>query len=192
MSGPILSDVETGAEEDAVWIRLILSGKEEVYAHLVAKYKSRVRGLVFRFSSRDQDREDLCQEVFIRAYRKLALFRGGAPFEHWLMKVATNCCYAFLRKNRKHQQADLLVGQIPEIIDQAMERRVSQKRAQELLEIGMSRLSAEERLVITLLELEDKSVREIMDLTGWSESRVKTKAHRARQAMANTLELHHE
>jgi RNA polymerase sigma-70 factor (ECF subfamily) len=66
------------------------------------------------------------------------------------------------------------------------------EHARELLRWAMAKLSADERLVITLLELEERSVRETAELTGWSESNVKVRAFRARQALKNILEANHE
>ena len=77
--------------------------------------------------------------------------------------------------------------EIPELVDHSAASRISQERARELLEMAFTRLSTEERLVITFLELEDKSIREIASLTGWSESNVKTRAHRARNALGKIL-----
>jgi RNA polymerase sigma-70 factor (ECF subfamily) len=61
-----------------------------------------------------------------------------------------------------------------------------------LLEFALPQLSADERVVVTLLELEEKSVREVAELTGWSEANVKVRAHRARRSLRNILETHHE
>jgi len=66
------------------------------------------------------------------------------------------------------------------------------EEARTLLEKGMSQLNLAERMVITLLELEEKSVREIAGLTGWSETNVKVRAFRARQKLKRILEKHHE
>jgi RNA polymerase sigma-70 factor (ECF subfamily) len=178
----------TSAHEDLVWIKEVLAGHDDAYSHLVKKYRTRIYGLVSRFTHQDQELDDLAQEVFIRAYRKLAHFRGEAPFEHWLLRIATNCCYSWLRKHQHRRKLELPVEALPEMVDTALEHSLAKARIRELLETAFSKLSTEERLIITLLELEDKSVREIALLTGWSESNVKTRAHRARHALAKILE----
>ena len=123
----------------------------------------------------------------MKAYQKLKSFRGEAPFEHWVSRIAVHSCYDFLRQTRHDRENVPLDG-----IEIGMLDNVSARDATEVLQWAMARLSAEERLVITLLELEEKSVRETAELTGWSESNVKVRAFRARQALKKILETNHE
>lgn len=130
----------------------------------------------------------MCQEIFIKAYENIAKFRGGAPFEHWLSRVAVRTCYDSLRKN-KRTNSHTSVEALPfEITDQKQEAREAAQEAHNLLTWALNRLRPDERLIITLLELEENSVREVSDLTGWSESNVKVRAHRARNALKQILE----
>lgn len=139
-----------------------------------------------RFARDDGQLEDISQEIFIRAYRNLRKFRGDAPFEHWLARLAVRVCYDFLRKNRRFR------GDVPLEREDLMAAPETGREAREVLDFALARLAPEERLVITLLELEDKSVREVAELTGWSESNVKVRAFRARQALKKILEKSHE
>ena len=180
------------SEEDYEWIQDVLDGNMAAYENLVRKYRSRIYRLVFRFTRHDQELDDLCQEIFIRVYQKLGKYRREAPFEHWLLRVATNFSYSWLRKHRHRHQTEIQMDQLPEMVDLGREKALSRELARDLLEIAFAQMSAEERLIITLLELEEKSVREIAALTGWSESNVKTRAHRARRALAKILESHED
>ena len=133
-----------------------------------------------------QELDDLAQEVFLKAYRNLGQFRGDAPFEHWLSRVAVRCCYDLLRKTRREGV------RIPlDDLELPAADNSSADEAREVVQYGLSRLGPAERLVITLLELEERSVREIAGLTGWSESNVKVRAHRARQTLKSVLEEDH-
>jgi RNA polymerase sigma-70 factor, ECF subfamily len=172
---------------DECLVQSTLTGNDEAFAALVRRHKSRVFGIASRFAQNDHELDDVCQEIFIKAYRNLAKFRGDAPFVHWLSRIAVRACYDLLRRTR-HER-----GHIPlEGIDLRAADDCDAKQARELLAWALERLSAEDRLVITLLELEERSVREIAVLTGWSESKVKVRAHRARQALKKILEADHE
>jgi len=162
------------------------AGDDQAFAALVSRHKARVFGMAARFARDAQEIEDLAQEIFLRAYRKLGAFHGAAPFEHWLSRVAVRCCYDRLRKRRREGvRVPLEELELPAAPDPGAEA------AREVLEYGLSRLKPAERLVITLLELEERSVREIAELTGWSEGNVKVRAHRARQALKKVLEESH-
>jgi RNA polymerase sigma-70 factor (ECF subfamily) len=168
-------------------IQASLAGDDEAFAALVRRHKGKVFGIAARFARNDHELDDICQEVFIRAYRNLAKFRGEALFEHWLSRIAVRTCYDALRKTRHERENVRLDG-----INIGVEDNVSAERAREVLDFALARLSAEERLVITLLELEEKTVRDVAGLTGWSESNVKVRAHRARNALRKILETSHE
>jgi RNA polymerase sigma-70 factor, ECF subfamily len=168
-------------------IQSTLAGDDEAFAELVRRHKRKVFGIAARFARNDHELDDICQEIFVKAYQKLKSFRGEAPFEHWVSRIAVHACYDFLRKTRHDRTNVSLDG-----IEIGVQDNVSARDAAEILQWAMARLSADERLVITLLELEEKSVRETAELTGWSESNVKVRAFRARQALKKILETSHE
>jgi RNA polymerase sigma-70 factor (ECF subfamily) len=76
--------------------------------------------------------------------------------------------------------------------DTGVDAAIAAGRARELIDFAMRRLSPDERLILTLAEIEERSVREIAELTGWSESNVKVRAFRARQNLKKVLQLSHE
>lgn len=164
-----------------------LAGDDEAFAVLVARHKRRVFGIAARFARHEQELDDVAQEIFIKAYRHLAKYRGDAPFEHWLSRIAVRCCYDLLRRTRREREHVSLDGVELGALDNA-----AAARAREVLDVALAQLGAEERLVITLLELEERSVREIAALTGWSEGNVKVRAHRARHKLKAILEARHE
>ncbi len=162
-----------------------LAGDDEAFAVLVARHKRRVFGIAARFARHDAELDDVCQEIFIKAYRHLARYRGDAPFEHWLSRIAVRCCYDLLRRTRREREGGYVAV---EDVPLAAPDSGDAAAAREWLARAMEQLTAEERLVITLLELEERSVREIAGWTGWSEGNVKVRAHRARQKLKTILE----
>jgi RNA polymerase sigma-70 factor, ECF subfamily len=170
----------------------VLSGREGAFIQLVNRYKRKVFAMSARFARDRDDLDDICQDIFIKIYENLGKFRSDAPFEHWLSRIAIRTCYDALRKRRKEK------GNVPldtihyQIAAESGEDLLIAEQARTLLEMGMAKLNPAERLVITLLELEEKPVREIAELTGWSETNVKVRAFRARQKLKRILEKHHE
>ncbi|MBT1073464.1 RNA polymerase sigma factor [Pelotalea chapellei] len=172
-------------------IAATLTGNDEAFARLVARHKGRIFRLASRFARDNDDLEDICQEVFIKAYENLGKFRGQeAPFEHWVTKIAVHAGYDALRRNRHGKRHQTLDDMPFELKDDAEAARSDARQARQLLHQAMTFLSPDERLVITLMELEEMTLRETSQLTGWSEANVKVRAFRARQALRKILEKH--
>lgn len=169
-------------------IGAIRAGDDSAFTQLVRRYKRRVFGLAARFASDSDELEDICQNVFIKIYENLSSFRHDAPFKHWLTKVAVRTCHDALRARQHEKNSVRLDERTMEIRDNAEIARGDARQARDLLMFALSRLSPDEQLVITLLELEGYTVRETAAATKWSEGNVKVRAHRARQALKRILE----
>ena len=185
MSDPV--PAEAAEEADESLVRATLAGDENAFRRLITRHKSRVFGTCSRFARDPQQLDDLSQEVFLRAWRKLAKFRGEAPFEHWLARLTVTACYDFLRRERRHRDAVSLDEFPQDLRDHSADGAQSAGRARELLDWAMRKLSADDRLILTLLEIEERSVREISAVTGWSESNVKVRAFRARARLKTII-----
>ena len=173
---------------DADLVAATLAGDDDAFAEIVARHKRRVFGMASRFARDGHQLEDIAQNVFVRAFRHLGKFRGEAPFEHWLARIAVSACYDLLRKERRVREQVSLEAHDFDLHDGNAEAALAAGGARELLEFAMRRLTAEERLIITLAELEERPMREIAELTGWSETNVKVRAFRARQNLKKILE----
>lgn len=173
--------------EDSDLVRSAIAGDDEAFSELVRRHKGTALRTAARFARNHAELEDLGQETFLRAYRDLRSFRGDAPFGHWLSRITVRVCYDALRKRRREEKDVSLEVLASPVADPSTENGPSAQHARMILERGMSRLKPEDRLVITLFELEDRSAREVAELTGWSESRVKVRAFRARQALKRSI-----
>jgi RNA polymerase sigma-70 factor (ECF subfamily) len=181
MSAPI----ETPTDERL--IEASISGDDEAFTELVRRHKRKVLRIVSRFVRNDLELDDVCQEVFIKVYQNMRKYRGDAPFEHWVSKIAVNACYDELRKQRREGYKVSLEDVTLSLKDRASEE-ISSGEAWEILKHALARLRPGYRLVITLLNLEEKSVREVSALTGWSEANIKVRAFRARKELKRILE----
>lgn len=180
--------------EDASLIEATLSGDVASFEPLIQKYQPRVFATARRYARRESEVEDIVQEVFIKAFQKLRTYRGDAPFEHWLMKLSVRTCYDFLRAHQRSREISLAeLGDdarrcLDLVADQAPLPDALAAGAKEVVELALSRLAPASRLVLTLLELEDRSVKEISALTGWSVPLVKVRAFRARRELRKWIE----
>jgi len=184
----------TAPSDDTDHERLIeatLAGDDEAFAGLVRQTKGRVFGIAARFARNDHELDDICQDVFIRVYQNLSRFRRDAPFVHWISKIAIRTCYDYLRKRQRDREQTPFDEQIL-LEDLSSGRELAAGEAAEILRFALAHVSPDERLVITMLELEENSVKEIAELTGWSEANVKVRAFRARAALKRVLKLYHE
>ena len=85
-------------------IAAAVNGDTVSFEPLIQKYSPRVFATVRRYARLDREVEDIAQEIWIKAFQKLGSFRGDAPFEHWLMRMAVRICYDFLRAHRRNRQ----------------------------------------------------------------------------------------
>ncbi len=180
-------------DDEAELIAAVRNGDLARFEPLIQKYQPRLFAMARRYARREDEVEDIVQEVFIKAYQKLGGFRGEAPFEHWLMRLAVRTCYDFLRAHQRNREATL--ADLSEAEHTWLERFVQQPdsasedadAARLLVERVLDQLSPAARLIITLLEIEDRSVKEIAQVTGWSLPLVKVRAFRARAEMRKIL-----
>jgi len=178
---------------DAEWIDAVLKGDAASFEPLVLKYSPRLFATARRYARRESEIEDIVQEIWLKAFQKLGSFRGDAPFEHWLMRLAVHTCYDFLRSHQRNRESAF--SELGESAEDWLDRLVSRPEggeeradaARQLIAHVLEQLPPPAQLVITLLEIEDRSVKEIAELTGWSVPLVKVRAFRARREMREIL-----
>jgi RNA polymerase sigma-70 factor (ECF subfamily) len=175
------------APTDERLVRESISGSDEAFTELVRRHKRKVFGIVSKFVRNSHELDDVCQEIFIKVYRNLKKYRADAPFEHWVSKIAVNACYDALRRNRR-KEAEIPLEDVDYSLANPANQGTEGDEAWRILRHAMTELRPEDRLVITLLNLEEKSVREVSVLTGWSEAKVKVRAFRARKELKRILE----
>ncbi len=178
---------------DSELIAAVLQGDVASFEPLVQKYSPRVFATARRYARREDEVADIAQEVWLKAFQKLKSFRGEAPFEHWLMRLTVRTCYDFLRGHQRNREKTFSELTEPEndwldrFVNEPTSADENADAARQLVQRIMRQLSPAARLVITLLEIEDRSVKEIAQLTGWSVPLVKVRAFRARAEMRKLL-----
>jgi RNA polymerase sigma-70 factor (ECF subfamily) len=180
-------------EEDS--LRRIEQGDEVAARKLLHHFHPFVLKLVRAHLPRRISEEDLVQMIFIKVFHKLNQYTGRMPLEHWISRIAVNTCLNALKAEKIRPEWRL--GDFSEEIAAGIEKlaateldtatNVDVDLAKKLVTELIAQLSPEDRLVITLLHLEETSVEEIHALTGWSRSGIKVRAFRARAKMKKML-----
>src|SRR3954471_1202552 len=144
---------------EAELITAVLKGDAASFEPLIEKYSPRVFATARRYARRDSEVEDIVQEIWLKAFQKLKSFRGEAPFEHWLMRLAVRTCYDFLRGHQRNRESSFSELTEPESdwLDKFVKEPDSASEqsdaARQLIERVMEQLSPAARMVITLLEI---------------------------------------
>jgi RNA polymerase sigma-70 factor (ECF subfamily) len=179
--------VDSPATDDEL-VRASTDGDEQSFNEIIRRYKHRIFGLASRFTQDAAEQDDICQDVFIQAFFKIKQFRRESPFEHWLLRIATFKCYDYLRKKKREGSPSSMEEMLESGYEPSAPPPPQPHPELERLHIAISKLQPQQRLIITLLSLEEKSVQEAADLTGWSVSNVKVRAFRARADLKRIME----
>ena len=178
---------------DAELAALARGGDEAAFEELFRRHRRRVALIAARFFRTREQIEEVVQESFAKAFFALGEFtnRRDASFAAWLARISFNACYDELRRQKRRPE-----GSLEELTEEETDRfrghlsgdaegeAVSRDLAAKLL----ARLSAEDRLVLVMLDVEGLSVAEIAKLLNWTGSKVKVRAHRARAHLRRVLE----
>ena len=134
--------------------------------------------------------EDLTQDIFLKMFTRLEQYQGNVPFPHWVSRIAVTTCIDQLRAQKRRPEfrwADLSENEA-EVLDNVLsdERDIAPGdalAARELVHKLLDQLKPDDRLVIQLLDLEQKTIAEISARTGWNQTLVKVRAFRARRKL---------
>lgn len=168
-------------------IEEIRNGETALFSRLIDRYNRKVFSLVFRISGNREDAEELTQDVFVKAYFSLRSYRGDSSFSTWLYRIAYNCAVSQVRKGRMSFSDSTEVSDLP---GDAAEEEYDRKKeySLQLLERAMERISAEERVLLSLYYKEGKSIGELAYIMGLSASNLKIKLYRTRKRLAALID----
>lgn len=177
-----------------VLLAAVRAGDQDAARDLVDFLYPQVIRIVRARLPRRVPEEDLAQEVFLKMFSRLDQFRGDMPFPHWVSRIAVTTCIDHLRKQQRRPElrmADLSESEAEmlDVVtrDDAAEHAGEALAARELLGKLMDQLKPADRMVIQLVDLEQKTLAEVADLTGWNTTLVKVRAFRARKKLRSLL-----
>ena len=192
-------DLKVGAvrseRTDSQLVELVLAGDETAFEQVFDRHKRMVGLVAGRYFRRPEQIEEIIQISFAKAFVELARFRGGHELSlaSWLARITVNACFDSLRSSKRrpeHLCCDLTDGEMESLSGIAAvgsgdaEKNVLDR---DLAEKLLSRLSGDERALLQMLYTDDMSVAEIAEFTGWSQSKVKVKAWRARNLLRRVV-----
>jgi RNA polymerase sigma factor (sigma-70 family) len=176
---------------DTEIISRVLGGDRQVFAALVDRYQSFVFTLVLRFTDSREDAEELSQDVFVKAFRSLADFRGESKFSTWLYTIVRTTCITFLRKKKPltidlDNEKNLLQMEARESAFKA--NLVESKSRRALVHEAIRLLSPDDAQILTLFYQAEQSLEEIGKILGMDPNTIKVKLHRARHRLKEKME----
>ena len=181
---------------EAELIARVRAGDVNAFEPLITRHREQVFAIVARHVPGAQVAE-LAHEAFVRAFLSLATYRAERPFSHWLSRIAMRTCYDFWRqqKRRPETPASTLDENHQEWLERAAQgiasetfaHETAQREATEVLDWALAQASASDRMVLTLLHRDGRSIAEIATALGWTQTRVKVTAFRARRKLRGIL-----
>ena len=173
-------------------IRSILEGNREAYAELIQAYQAKVLRLCSALLRDPTLAQDAAQDIFLKTYQALGSFRGGAAFSTWLYRIAANHCKDLLRQRTRQriESWEALIEEQGEMLQVLLTHPGDPRAAvvsADLIERVLSQLAPEERLILTLREMEGLSYQELAEALACSIDAVKARLRRARQTLHEKL-----
>jgi RNA polymerase sigma-70 factor (ECF subfamily) len=182
--------------QEKEWIERSRNGEPEAFGQLAERYQRRIFSLVYHFIRRPTDVEDMVQEILVKAFVGIRTYNYQASFGTWLSRVAVNHCYDYLRRQRAARVT--YYSDMSEERQRQLESRFEQPdpggltpeaqiAARDLVGKLLERAKPEDRIILSLKELDGLSADEIGEVLRIKPSNVKVRLHRARKRMLKDL-----
>ena len=183
---------------DLELVSLAREGNERAFEEIVRRYSPKVFRIAGKFFRQPAAVEDAAQEAFLKAYTQLSSFEGRGSLEGWLSRITANQCINMLRHARRRPEAAVseltehdgpwLENQLSDLSAELHEASERGRIAADIADKVLGALSPEDRLVLMSIDGERLPVKDVAEMTGWSESKVKVRAFRARRRIREAVE----
>ena len=177
-------------------VKQILDGNDLAFERLIRNFQRLVSHIVFRMVNNIADREDICQDVFIKVYKNLSGFRFESKLSTWIARIAYNRCINFLEKKKVALYDDLSEDdkqyEIRDSADDRPDQIIESADLKELLTQEINTLPIQYRTIITLYHLDEMNYNEIADIMGLPAGTVKSYLFRARRKLREKLEAKYQ
>ena len=182
--------MSTGLGDNEI-ISRVLHGEQNAYAELVSRYQSYVFTLILRMVKSREDAEEIAQDVFVKAYRSLADFRGESKFSTWLYTITNTTSITFLRKKKLdvHSLDNEKVFEVADSKDSGFRANlIEQKSRVNMVNEAIAMLSPDDAEIITLFYKAEQNLEEISRILRLETNTVKVRLHRARARLREKME----
>ena len=198
-----MADTDSDIDERKL-VERILDGDRGAFLTFIDRYERLVKHVVFRMVDDDRDREELCQDVFVRAHRYLDGFRFESKLSTWLARIARNTCLNHLEKKEVPLYADeapspdgetpdarTAINRVPDP-EEDVAAATAERQRRDLVREGIEALSEHYRTALTLYHLEEMSVSQISEVMDNPEGTVKSHLYRGRKKLKDWLLDHYQ
>src|SRR5687768_1715317 len=182
--------MNTGPNDNEI-ISRVLQGEQAPYAELVKRYQNFVFTIALRYTPNREDAEEIAQDVFVKAYRSLADFRGESKFSTWLYTIVSTTCITFLRKKKLdvHSLDNEKVFEVADSVDSGFRANlVEQKSRVNMVNEAIAMLSPDDAEIITLFYKAEQNLEEISRILRLETNTAKVRLHRARTRLKEKME----
>lgn len=171
-------------KDESYIITSILAGKTEEYAYFLDTYGQPFFSLIVRMVNSEEDAEELTQDTFMKAFEHLSSFNGKSNFSTWIYRIAYNTALSFLRK-KNVEQTVIDDNQWNRISDTQIDDALNNESEEQIekLQQALTKLTAEERALVTLFYEEEHSIQELAQILNLNEGNIKVKLHRLRKKL---------
>lgn len=171
---------------DSLYIDKVLSGDSHAFGYFISNYKDMAFSVSLSIVKNELLAEEATQEAFIQAYLSLKNFNANSKFSTWFYKIVIRCSYKLISKNNMMQVEFDVNHHDAEIDENALQTLLIEEQKQMINEVLM-KMPSNESLALRLFYLEELSVQELCEITGWTIANSKVILHRARKRMAYEL-----
>lgn len=165
---------------DKICIQRVLNGETDEFRQLIARYKDMAYSIAISVIKDEFYAEEIIQVSFLRAYDKLNTFNGDSKFSTWFYRIVINESFKLLKKH-KAEFVDFVETppEFPDEIDNSI-LKLEEDEQKHYINDALKKISSKESLILRLFYLEENTIEEICDITGWSSANIKVILHRAR------------
>ena len=181
----LVTRVTDSIDPDAELAEKFRSGDRGAFDALVRRHQKGVWRIVRRYVKRDADAADVTQQVFVRAFKGLATFRGAATVRSWLYRIAINCSLSWIRDHRREEPAEIAEDSLTEM--PVAPGKIAGHQEGVELRAAVAQLPPKQRLVLELRVFDDLSFKEVAELAECSENTAKVNFHYAVKKLRDIL-----
>jgi RNA polymerase sigma-70 factor (ECF subfamily) len=181
----LLDRVSDTADPDRELAERFRSGDRGAFDLIVRRHQKGVWKIVRRYVKRDADASDVTQQVFVRAFKGLAAFRGAATVRSWLYRIAINCALSWLRDHRREEPTEIAEDSLTQL--PVAPGRIASDQDSAVLRAAIAQLPPKQKLVLELRVFDDLSFKEVAELADCTENTAKVNFHYAVKKLRDIL-----
>ncbi len=197
---------QTGIQHtDKELVEQTLGGNQQAFASIIRQTEALVASIVFKMINNAEDRKDIAQDIYLKAFHKLSGFKFESKLSTWIGQIAYNTCYSWLEKKKLlfpdghendgssfEEPLDILSRKLTDLFSHKAELQVFEKQRAAIIKAALEKLSPISKTLITLFHQEEMSYAEIAAITGLPEGTLKSYLFRARKSLKENLLLNYK